>query len=143
MAVQSISDVITIVGECHLLPPAQLHEVSQRLRPRYTEPNALLQALLDRGWLTAYQVKFLQLGQAGRLVLGPYVILDQLGEGGMGQVFKARQQKLDRVVALKVLRQELVADAESVSRFYREIKIASQLPEHPNLVRAIDAGPLG
>ena len=66
-----------------------------------------------------------------------------LGEGGIGQVFKARHASLDRVVALKVLRSELVTDSETVGRFYREIKVSGQLPDHPNLIRAFDAGQAG
>src|SRR5262249_48811716 len=75
------------------------------------------------------------------LLLGPYVILDRVGEGGGGQVFKARHQKMNRVVALKVIRDDLVADPEVLRRFYREIEIVSQL-KHPNLVHAYDAGPI-
>src|SRR5262249_51548490 len=73
---------------------------------------------------------------------GSYLIVERLGEGGAGQVFKARHLKMDRVVALKVIRKELLADAEVVGRFYREIQILSQL-DHPNVVRAYDAGPAG
>jgi WD40 repeat protein/serine/threonine protein kinase len=71
-------------------------------------------------------------------VLGPYVVLERLGAGGMGQVYKARHQDLDRLVALKVLRQDRCGDPEAVQRFQREIKIVAQL-SHPNLVLAYDA----
>jgi eukaryotic-like serine/threonine-protein kinase len=139
----SISDLITTLGQSRLLRSAQLQELDQHLRLRFAEPKALLQALVESGWLTAYQVRSVVQGQASRLTFGPYVIVDLLGEGGMGQVFKARHQSLDRVVALKVLRPECVTDDETVRRFYREIKAVSQLPPHPHLVRAFDAGPLG
>src|SRR5262249_30983225 len=75
------------------------------------------------------------------LLLGPYLILDRLGEGGAGQVFKARHQKMNRIIALKVIRPELLADQEVVARFYREIQVVSQL-DHPNVVHAYDAGPV-
>src|SRR5262249_16732548 len=65
-----------------------------------------------------------------------------LGEGGTGQVFLARQQRVGKTVALKVIRSELVADAEIVQRFYREIQVISKL-QHPNIVHALDAGPVG
>jgi Protein kinase domain len=74
--------------------------------------------------------------------IGPYLLLDRLGEGGNGQVFKARHQAMQRVVALKILREELLADAEAVGRFYREIEVVSQIA-HPNIVHAYDAGPIG
>src|SRR5262249_55197380 len=70
--------------------------------------------------------------------LGAYVLLDKLGEGGMGVVFKARHQKLGRVVALKVVRPEHLTKPEAVRRFRREMRAAAQL-DHPNLVRAYDA----
>src|SRR5262249_28511053 len=98
--------------------------------------------LLSRNWLTAYQLNQLLQGHGGDLVLGPYVLLERLGEGGAGQVFKARHQKLLRVVALKLIREELLTDAEVVARFYREIQVLSQL-DHPNIIHAYDAGPAG
>src|SRR5262249_34473966 len=76
------------------------------------------------------------------LVLGPYVLLERLGQGGAGQVFKARHQKMNRLAAVKVIRKELLADTEVVGRFYREIQILSRL-DHPNVVHAYDAGPAG
>src|SRR6185369_8400922 len=72
----------------------------------------------------------------------PYTVLERLGEGGAGQVFKARHQKMNRIVALKVIRQELLTDADVVGRFYREIQVLSRL-DHPNVVHAFDAGPAG
>src|SRR5262249_11546973 len=81
-------------------------------------------------------------GLAGELVFGHYVVLDLLGEGGMGRVYKARHRGMKRLVALKVIRRDMVSDAETVGRFYREMKLASQL-SHPNIIRAYDAGPVG
>jgi hypothetical protein len=66
----------------------------------------------------------------------------RLGEGGTGQVFQARHQKLGRLVALKIIRPDLVADPEVVGRFYREVQLLSRLT-HPNIVHAYDAGPIG
>jgi WD40 repeat protein/serine/threonine protein kinase len=71
-------------------------------------------------------------------VLGPYEVLERLGAGGMGQVYKARHRDLDRLVALKVLRHDRQGDAAAVQRFQREIKIVARLA-HPNLVLAHDA----
>jgi serine/threonine protein kinase len=74
-------------------------------------------------------------------IIGPYVVLEPLGQGGTGQVFKARHQRLDRIVALKVIRKELLSDPEVVSRFYREMRLVSQLSS-PHVVHAFDAGPI-
>jgi serine/threonine protein kinase len=71
-------------------------------------------------------------------VLGQYLLLELLGEGGMGRVWKARHQLMQRLVALKVIQGHFLADAGTVARFQREIRAAAQL-DHPHLVRALDA----
>jgi serine/threonine protein kinase len=72
------------------------------------------------------------------LTLGSYLLLARLGQGGMGEVFKARHQRMNRIVALKVIRKERLADADSVRRFEREAKAAARL-FHPNIVTVYDA----
>src|ERR1017187_3077957 len=69
--------------------------------------------------------------------LGPYEILAPLGAGGMGEVYKARDTRLDRVVAIKVLLSSKVADPERKRRFEQEAKAASAL-NHPNIVILYD-----
>jgi serine/threonine-protein kinase len=64
--------------------------------------------------------------------LGPYEILSALGAGGMGEVYRARDTKLDREVAIKVLPEQFVADAERVARFQREAKTLAAL-NHPHI----------
>src|SRR5262249_11584161 len=86
----------------------------------------------------ASQVTQLSQGRGPALLLGSYVLLERLGEGGMGAVFKARNWKLGRVVALKLIRKEHLKDAEVVARFRREIRAAARLC-HPNIVQAHDA----
>jgi serine/threonine protein kinase/tetratricopeptide (TPR) repeat protein len=71
--------------------------------------------------------------------LGEYEILDQLGEGGMGAVFRARHERLGRMVALKVLRPGSVSNPEHERRFQREMTIAATL-SHPALVKILDGG---
>ena len=68
-----------------------------------------------------------------------YRLLEKLGEGGMGAVYKALQTKLEKVVALKVLPAERLQDEAAVARFEREMKAVGRL-DHPNIVRATDAG---
>jgi len=70
--------------------------------------------------------------------LGEYQLLEKLGEGGMGKVYKALHTKLDRMVALKVLPRGRLADGRAVARFEREMKAIGRL-DHPNIVRAHDA----
>lgn len=68
-----------------------------------------------------------------------YEILERLGKGSMGLVFKARQTSVDRIVAVKVLLDTLAQNKEFIKRFQREAKIAARL-QHNNIVNAIDAG---
>ncbi len=68
-----------------------------------------------------------------------YEIIERLGKGSMGLVFKARQTSVDRIVAVKVLLDTLAQNREFIKRFQREAKIAARL-QHNNIVNAIDAG---
>lgn len=71
--------------------------------------------------------------------LGPYEILDALGAGGMGEVYRARDTRLDRTVAIKVLPQHLADDPDSRQRFEREAKVLAAL-SHPNILAIFDVG---
>src|SRR5207247_8198334 len=81
-------------------------------------------------------------GRGKELTIGPYRVLDRLGEGAMGQVYKAHHAVMRRTVALKVIRKEYLADPTAVARFYKEVQAAAQLV-HPNIVLAYDAGQAG
>jgi WD40 repeat protein/serine/threonine protein kinase len=108
----------------------------------FAEARALAQHLLERGWLTPYQVNQLLLERGPDLVLGPYVLIERLGEGFGGQVFKARHQLMNRIVALRLIRIELLADQQAISQFYTQVEAASKL-DHENVIHAYDAGPIG
>ena len=71
--------------------------------------------------------------------LGPYEITGAIGAGGMGEVYRARDTRLDRTVAIKVLNSQLVASAELRARFEREAKVISQL-QHPHICVLHDVG---
>src|SRR5271168_3260963 len=66
--------------------------------------------------------------------LGPYEILAHIGAGGMGEVYRARDTKLDRDVAIKVLPASFAQDPERLARFEREAKVLASL-NHPNIAQ--------
>jgi serine/threonine protein kinase len=138
----SLVSVLDALRELRLLKPDQLSAIIlQDLQGGFSDSPALGKELIQRGWLTPFQVNQLLQDKADELLVGPYILLERLGAGGAGQVFKARHQKMNRVAAVKVIRPDLLSDAEMVSRFYREIEAVSQLV-HPNIVHAYDAGPI-
>jgi serine/threonine protein kinase len=71
--------------------------------------------------------------------IGPYEILALLGRGGMGEVYRARDVRLSRDVALKVLHGEIASDSARLRRFEQEAKAAGVL-NHPNIVAVYDTG---
>jgi WD40 repeat protein/tRNA A-37 threonylcarbamoyl transferase component Bud32 len=142
MTAAATTALVEALRRYRLLDSVQADEVSRTLLPLFPDPKALAGELIRRGWLTPYQVNQLLQGRGTELVLGSYVLLDKLGEGGMGAVFKARHWKLGKIVALKVIRAERLGKGDAVRRFRREIMAAAQL-DHPHIVRALDAEEAG
>jgi serine/threonine protein kinase len=140
MATVSVNDLMPPLRL--LLKPAQLTELTKSIADSSVEPTPLVKDLCRRGWLTPFQARQLLLGKGHALAFGPYLIIDLLGAGGRGQVFKARHRTMERLVALKVLRKDLLADEEAVQRFFREVEVISQL-SHPAIVHAYDADVVG
>jgi response regulator RpfG family c-di-GMP phosphodiesterase len=103
--------------------------------------ETLLPLLVQHGLLTQYQARCLDAGRAEDLRLGNYRVLDRLGSGGMGVVFKAEHVHLRRPVAIKVLPLAATLDPRLDQRFLREVRLLAQL-QHPHIVAAIDAGTL-
>ncbi|MGE3803199.1 MAG: WD40 repeat domain-containing serine/threonine protein kinase [Gemmataceae bacterium] len=135
------SELAAKLDELGLLPTERAAQLKE-LAGKFPEARALGRELLQREWLTPFQVNQLLQGRDDELVLGPYHLLERLGEGSIGQVYKAHQHALERIVALKVLRKELASEPEAVGRFQREVRLISQLT-HPNIVHAYDAGQVG
>lgn len=77
--------------------------------------------------------------RSGTIIDGKYELQRLIGRGGMGSVYAARQLQLDRQVAVKLLRHEVVADERAVARFNREARATARI-EHPNAVRIYDFG---
>src|ERR1043165_9860043 len=120
----------------------KLLSAEELIRAHATLPGSdgvsFAKALVDARLLTAFQVEALSARAPETLQVGNYDLLDKLGAGGMGTVFKARHRRMKRVVALKVLSSSLCKDATFVQRFQREVETIAQL-SHPNIVMAYDA----
>ncbi len=106
------------------------------------EARAWAAELVERGLLTGYQAEQVLAGKGRALVLGKYRVLDRLGAGGMGRVYKAEHVLMKRVVALKVIAEPDGPlgrlPEESFDSFHGEIQAAARLC-HPNIVTAYDA----
>jgi serine/threonine protein kinase len=108
------------------------------LPPDAADGVEIARALVAAGKLTWYQADAILDRKFGDLRIGNYEILDRLGAGGMGTVFKARHRRMKRVVALKVLSREVAATELFLQRFQREVEVIARLT-HPNIVMAFDA----
>ncbi|MBE7467362.1 MAG: protein kinase [Planctomycetes bacterium] len=100
--------------------------------------------LVKKKILTREQVHELLKVQAqkSKIKIAGYEILEKVGQGGMGSVFKARQISLDRVVALKILSPKLAEDSTFCERFVKEARAVAKL-NHPNIIVGIDVGKFG
>lgn len=73
----------------------------------------------------------------GKVLDGRYLILQKIGEGGMGSIYKSEQFSTGKMVAIKIISPKLTADLKVLKRFHREVKLQSKL-EHPNIVTVLD-----
>ncbi|MBL9090675.1 MAG: serine/threonine protein kinase [Planctomycetaceae bacterium] len=105
------------------------------------EPDVekLVRKLVQDGKLTKFQAVNLYQGRGKGLLLGDYLILDKIGAGAMGKVYKAKHRRMNRVVALKVLSPHVSAAPKIIDRFFREVQVAARM-SHPNVVAAYDSG---
>lgn len=101
--------------------------------------EALANSLVQHYKLTEFQADIIQQALPVPLVIGDYFILDKIGQGGMGVVYKARPRDSHELVALKMMSSEVCDDLTSIRRFRREVELALRL-KHSNIVAAIDVG---
>ncbi len=145
MAVPSTTDqLLDMVRASAIHPADRLTERLRAVADLPADPRRSAAILVRHGVLTEFQAKMLLAGRSRGFTLGPYVILDQLGKGGMGSVYLAEHRTLLRRVALKVLTPPRDAADErlAVERFLREARSAAAL-DHPNIVRLFDVGQQG
>ena len=102
------------------------------------DAEELAKELVRQKKLTKFQAEELYRGKGKSLVLGNYILMEMIGEGGMGQVYKARHSRMDRLVAVKLLPLTTTKGNAAITRFEREVKAAAKL-SHSNIVSALDA----
>ncbi len=124
-----------------LFSPEQLAR-ARALAPDTDRGRLIARALVEEGLLTRFQAERLLVGRTDGFVLDQYVILAEVGRGGMGRVYRARHRTMDRVVALKVLAPALTRAERACELFLREVRAAARLV-HPNIVTAFDASRSG
>ncbi|MGE0606389.1 MAG: serine/threonine protein kinase [Pirellulales bacterium] len=137
----TISQLSDRLVESRLMSLSELAEFQQSIPAdrRTRDAQGLANELLRQKRLTEYQLRQIFQGQTKCLVLGDYRIMEKIGAGGMGDVFKAEHRRMSRTVALKILSDNLLQSKDALQRFEREVKAAARL-EHPNIVAAYDAG---
>jgi serine/threonine-protein kinase len=106
------------------------------------DAEELLRELLRQKKLTKFQAEQLWQGKGKSLVLGNYLLLEKIGQGGMGAVYKAEHRRMHRIVAIKMLPSAMIKDQAAIARFEREVTAAAKL-NHPNIVTAFDADNAG
>jgi serine/threonine-protein kinase len=138
MSSVTIDGIVHAIRDQRLLRPAQLEELSTKLCSAFPDPRNLARELIRRSWITPYQANLLLQGRFSELAIGSYVVLQRLGEGGHGLVFKAKHRGLGRVSAVKLIPPDRLAGEDAVGRFFQSVRAVSML-DHPNLVLAQDA----
>ncbi len=133
-------DLLPIIRNSGALSDKQFLDVRSKVQAGAypAETQALADRLVRDNLLTEYQIRRFLSGKSHGLIVGKYVILDRIGSGSMGRVYKAHHQLMGRVVALKIIAPEIVTNDRVVARFQREMRLVGRL-DHPNVVRAFDA----
>jgi formylglycine-generating enzyme required for sulfatase activity/serine/threonine protein kinase len=118
--------------------PEEKLKVVVREKASFADGEALARDMIKSRLLTKYQAEQILGGKGKSLTMGKYQILEKIGAGGMGQVYKAFHCSTERIVAIKVILGKGKIDPEVVKRFEREVKAAAKLV-HSNIITVFDA----
>jgi len=121
------------LSACWEAIPAEKREAPEHIDRR------LARQAVNLGTLTLWQARQLMAGRSTGYQVDRYVLLDLIGQGGMGRVYLARDSRLNRRVALKILSPERINNPRAIARFQREARVGAQL-QHENLIRIYDFG---
>jgi len=127
-----LMDVAALLACWEAIPPAK------REAPEHIDRRLARQAVQSKA-LTLWQAQQLLAGRTTGFKVDRYVLEELIGQGGMGRVYLARDTRLKRRVALKILAPERISNPRAVARFQREARVGAQL-QHENLVRVYDFG---
>lgn len=121
-----------------LIAPTQLARAEATIPADAETPADAARALVAAGLLTQFQADQLVAGRTDGFHLGAYIVLEQLGRGTRGRVYRAKHRTMNRPVAIKVLSSEFTRSSTAQDAFQREARAAGQL-NHPNVVTTYDA----
>jgi serine/threonine protein kinase len=138
----SVGDFCSLLAKSKLLSQEAIERLHAQWRAQSRGEGDQIEAfrkfLVAQHALTEYQAALIQRGRSDNFILGGYKILDRIGKGQMGGVYKA-VHSLGQVVALKILPASSAKKPSVLSRFQREARLLTQL-DHPNVVRAFQVG---
>lgn len=133
-------DLLPVIRESGVLSDRQFADLKTKvLHGDYpNKTSALAERLVKDNILSEYQARRFLANKPHGLLVGRYVIVDRIGSGSMGRVYKAHHRMMARDVALKIIAPEIVTNERVVARFQREMRLVARL-DHPNVIRAFDA----
>jgi hypothetical protein len=136
----TVDEFLAVVAKSKLLEGESLGGYLQPLSGRcLSTPGGLAEQMVQDGLLTRFQVENLLQGKWLGFHIGPYKVLERVGAGSTGAVYRCSHAHLRRQVAVKVLLRTKAQDEEALRRFEREARAAAAL-DHPNIVHAFDVG---
>ena len=142
MSIPTPEELLVFLREHEFLTPSQAQQLDGGGLTKFSDGGCSSASWSPEDGSTPHQANQLLLERHADLILGPYRILELLGEGGMGQVFKAHHVNMDRVVALKTIPRAVVSNPLALGRFYREVRAVAKL-SHPNIVTAFEVNQVG
>jgi serine/threonine protein kinase len=137
----SVEEFLRTILKSKLMDQPQLEGVLRYVPAEESrDADFLSEYLIRTGWLSRFQAGKLLRGQSRGLILGPFQLLAPIGRGGMGTVFLARDQRVEHLVALKILPPQKARERERLLDRFRREMLLSQCLSHPNLARTYEAG---